>query len=169
MLAPMRLLAADVGGASRVPCATVLGRYGEHVSVERVVSATSWSRTVRRRQTRETVARLVAESPAAVIGERGLSGADPAARAALSIFVALYGAEAGNLALRVLPGAGLYVAGGIAAKLLPRFTDGCFLSASLAKGRMAKLLEQVRVAIVLDPDVGLLGARARAALLCVAR
>jgi glucokinase len=116
-----------------------------------------------------TLARLALEAPAAVIGERGLSGDDPAASEALTLFVSLYGAEAGNLALRVLPTGGLYIAGGIAPKLLPRFCDGTFMTSFLAKGRMSKILAEVRVCVVLEPEVGLLGARACAALLCDSR
>jgi glucokinase len=113
-----------------------------------------------------TAARLLYEARATVIGERGLAGEDAAAGMALSLFVSLYGAEAGNLALRVLPTGGLYLAGGIVRKLLPRFTDGTFMANFLAKGRMSKILETIPVAVVRHEHVGLLGARAHAAVLC---
>jgi len=81
---------------------------------------------------------------------------DVLAQKTLELFVAAYGAEAGDLALKLLPYGGLYVAGGIAAKILPLMQQG-FLPAFLRKGRMNSLLEQVPVRIVLNPQVGLLG------------
>ncbi len=112
----------------------------------------------------QTRARCKHESAGAVIGERAGSGEDPAAEQALLLFASLYGAEAGNFALKVLPKGGLYIAGGIAAKLDPRLLEGPFVASFLAKGRMSKILETIRVAVVHNPDVGLLGARAHAAL-----
>jgi len=81
------------------------------------------------------------------------------------MFIEAYGAEAGNLALKLLPYGGLYVAGGIAAKNLPLFESGCFLSALTEKGRMSSLLEMMPVHIVLNPQVGLIGAALCAAQL----
>lgn len=95
-----------------------------------------------------------------------LAGDDPACVATIDRFLRIYGAEAGNLALKVLPSGGLYVAGGIAPRLLPLLRQGPFLEALLAKGRMRPLLERLRVAVVTEPRVGLLGAaRAAAELL----
>jgi glucokinase len=96
---------------------------------------------------------------AAIIGERALDGSDPACVRAIELFVSLYGAEAGNLALKTLPFGGLFVAGGIAPKLLPLIQRGEFMRAFLAKGRMQPILDRVRVSVVLDDRVGLLGAR----------
>jgi len=98
----------------------------------------------------------------AAIGETGLRGDEPAARVALDRFISLYGAAAGNLALTCLPFGGLYVAGGIAPKILDRLRDGPFLESLLAKGRMRRLLERLHVQVVTDPAVGLLGARRKA-------
>jgi glucokinase len=81
---------------------------------------------------------------------------DVLAQKTLELFVGAYGAEAGDLALKLLPYGGLYIAGGIAAKILPLMQQG-FLPAFLHKGRMNSLLEQVPVRIVLNPQVGLLG------------
>ena len=75
----------------------------------------------------------------------------------MQLFVEAYGAEAGNLALKLLPYGGLYIAGGIAAKILPLMTDGTFLHAFLCKGRMRSVLEKVPVHVVLNPQVGLIG------------
>ncbi len=100
--------------------------------------------------------------PGGVIGERALERSDPACERAVEIFVSLYGAEAGNLALKCLPTGGLFVAGGMAPKLIDVIRRGDFLQAFLDKGRMKDVLERIRVSVVLDPGVGLLGARAHA-------
>ncbi|MGD8861686.1 MAG: glucokinase [Myxococcales bacterium] len=105
---------------------------------------------------------MAAGDAAAVIAAHGERGTDPACVRALDLFVGLYGAEAGNLALKVLPTGGLYVAGGIAPKLRERLSRGDFLEAMRDKGRMRAVLERIPVALVLEPRVGLLGARARA-------
>lgn len=76
----------------------------------------------------------------------------------MKIFVEAYGAEAGNLALKLLPYGGLYIAGGIAAKNLPLMTQGNFMKAFRSKGRMTQLLSNIPVHIVLNAKVGLIGA-----------
>jgi glucokinase len=93
----------------------------------------------------------------AEIAERADSGEERATRA-FEIFVDLYGAEAGNLALRVLARGGVYLAGGIAAKNSARFTDGRFMEAFLRKGRFRELMETIPVDLILNEEVGLLGA-----------
>lgn len=85
---------------------------------------------------------------------------DPLARAALDLFVKIYGAQAGNLALAAGATGGVYVAGGIAPRILEPLRDGAFLSAFRGKGRMAELLRRIPLRIVLTPDVGLRGALA---------
>ncbi len=95
--------------------------------------------------------------PAAVIAQGSLQG-NPLCHRAMNLFVEAYGAEAGNLALKLLPMGGLYIAGGIAAKNLEAMTDGRFLRAFTDKGRVSRLLEAIPVAIVLNPQVGLIGA-----------
>ncbi|MGB3613614.1 MAG: glucokinase [Elainellaceae cyanobacterium] len=81
----------------------------------------------------------------------------------MQIFSGAYGAEAGNLALKLLPYGGLFIAGGIAAKNLELLKAGAFMKAFLEKGRVGSLLEQVPVHIVLNPKVGLIGAAQYAA------
>lgn len=95
--------------------------------------------------------------PGAVIAAGALEDEDALCLQTMQLFVEAYGAEAGNLALKLLPYGGLYVAGGIAAKILPLMTDGTFLHAFLYKGRMRSLLEKVPVHVVLNPQVGLIG------------
>jgi glucokinase len=74
------------------------------------------------------------------------------------LFIEAYGAEAGNLALKLLPFGGVYIAGGIAPKILPLLQLGDFMRAFLAKGRMGSLLEKIPVHIVLNSKLGLIGA-----------
>jgi glucokinase len=99
----------------------------------------------------------------AAISNLGLEGKSEAAVKALDLFVTIYGAEAGNLALKSLAVAGVYVCGNIAARLLPVLQRGAFRNAFNEKGRFSSLLSKVPVAVVLDTDVGLAGA-ARAAM-----
>ena len=77
---------------------------------------------------------------------------------ALEMFVSAYGAEAGNIALRAVATAGVYVGGGIAPKILPALESGAFLEAFRAKEPMADLVATIPVAVILNPDAGLLGA-----------
>ena len=81
---------------------------------------------------------------------------------ALDMFVAVYGAEAGNIALRTVATAGVYVGGGIAPKILPALESGSFLDAFRAKEPMAALVATIPVAVILNPDAGLIGAAVHA-------
>ncbi|MCU0524484.1 MAG: glucokinase [Elainella sp. Prado103] len=96
--------------------------------------------------------------PAAVIAIAATEQRDPLAKATMELFADLYGAEAGNLALKLLPYGGLYIAGGVAAKNLPLMKSGIFLNAMINKGRMRALMERVPVHIILNEKVGLIGA-----------
>ncbi len=102
--------------------------------------------------------KMASQDPSAVVGEQALAGTDPLCVQALEMFVAAYGAEAGNLALKSLPYGGLYLAGGVAPKILPKLQEALFLENFLDKGRMAALLQNIRVAVILNPKVGLMGA-----------
>ena len=97
----------------------------------------------------------------AAIAELADAG-DARAMHTFEIFVDLYGAEAGNMALRVLARGGVFLAGGIAAKNIPRFTDGRFTEAFLRKGRFRALLETIPVDLIMNEEVGLMGAVERA-------
>ncbi|HKP55858.1 MAG TPA: glucokinase [Polyangiales bacterium] len=110
----------------------------------------------------ETRAEMSTTDPAAVIGRLGSSGEDPACERALSLFVSLYGSEAGNLALKVLPTGGLYIGGGIAPKILERLRRGDFLQALQTKGRMSDVLQTIPVSVVTSKDVAVIGAHAAA-------
>ena len=100
--------------------------------------------------------------PGAFIGKAALDKSDRLSEETMQIFVEAYGAEAGNLALKTLCFGGLYVAGGIAGKILPLLKGGNFLTAFSNKGRMSTLLEKMPVRIITNPQVGLIGAAIRA-------
>jgi glucokinase len=78
----------------------------------------------------------------------------------LDLFVSIYGAETGNLALKLLATGGVYVAGGIAPRILPKLVDGAFINAFRDKGRHTAILERIPVRVVRNPRVGLWGAAA---------
>lgn len=103
--------------------------------------------------------RLGAEDHGAVISEVALAGRDPRCVHALELFVAIYGAEAANLALKTLALGGVYVAGGIAPKILPMLERGEFIRAFLDMGRLGELLRKIEVRVCLDPAAALSGAR----------
>lgn len=96
--------------------------------------------------------------PAAAIANAALTKSDRLCEATLNLFIEAYGAEAGNLALKLLPYGGLYIAGGVAAKNLPLLKEGLFLQAFLNKGRVSPLLERIPVKVILNQQVGLIGA-----------
>jgi glucokinase len=106
--------------------------------------------------------RMHTEDPNAVIGELGESGASELCVKALDIFVSAYGAEAGNLALKILSVGGMYVGGGIAPKLLKKMQDGAFIKAFTDKGRLSNLLVQTPVRLILESRAALMGAAAYA-------
>jgi glucokinase len=99
-----------------------------------------------------------------VIGDYAARGVD-ACQQTIALFLDAYGAEAGSLALRALAEGGVYVAGGIAPKVLPFIRAGSFMDAFRRKGRLSALMRSFPVAVVLEPKVGLLGAALEAARL----
>ncbi len=139
------------------------------VSVERVVSGPGLARIYRflvgrgAASSPEVARSMDEDDPGAVIGRHALARTDPACEQALDLFAAAFGAEAGNLALRSLATGGLYVAGGIAPKVLPKLQDGTFLEAFRRKGRMSDLMRTIPLVVVLEERTGLLGAALEAA------
>lgn len=103
------------------------------------------------------------------ISAAALDGSSRRAAEALRIFVSAYGAEASNLALKVLAVGGVYIGGGIAPKILPALQDGAFMQALLDKGRFRSLLEAMPVKVILDDRAALLGAARVAAGLVSSR
>jgi glucokinase len=139
-------------------------RFPDHVSWERVLSGRglgalfehvlAWEGGVR---TPSDEAVLLSEDPAReVIARRAV---DPRCARAVEAFVDLLGAEAGNLALKSIPSGGLFVAGGIAPRILD-VVERRLMVSLLAKGRMRHVLERIPVHVVLDGQVGLRGAAA---------
>lgn len=102
------------------------------------------------------------DAPAA-IAQAAIDGRCSRCAEALDLFVSAYGAAAGNLALRAVATAGVYVGGGIAPKILPALERGGFLEAFRAKTPMEALLEAMPVHVILNPEAGLLGAAVCAA------
>lgn len=99
-----------------------------------------------------------AADAAVVISQHGLAGTAVICEHALDVFTAIYGAEAGNLALRMLATGGVFLSGGIAAKILPKLKSPIFATAFTDKGRMKSLLESIPVHVILNEKVGLIGA-----------
>jgi glucokinase len=100
----------------------------------------------------------VGVDPAEVIADYGLRKLDPLAVRALDLFVAAYGAFAGNMALGSLARGGVYVAGGIAPKIINRLKEGAFMRAFTGRGAFTPLLSGIPVKVVMDTKVGLKGA-----------
>jgi len=109
--------------------------------------------------------RLANGDPSAAISEVALLGEDPVCVQALDLFVSIYGAEAGNLALKSLAVGGVIIGGGIGPKIRPRLANGVFLEAFRGKGRFSSLLSSIPVRLALDPKAPLLGAARVAASL----
>jgi glucokinase len=137
----------------------------DRVSYERVVSGPGLYNiyqflrdTQRGTESPELAQAIMNSDPAASISQAALAGKSELASRALDLFVSLYGAEAGNLALKLMAVSGVYVGGGIAPKILARLKTPTFMEAFMAKGRMRRLLEAMPVRIVLNDKAALLGA-----------
>jgi glucokinase len=159
----------------------------DRVSVERVASGTgivAIYQFLRDRQTSSESAELAEKVKLWEAGDLNVDLAAAIANAALTncginsetnldhiatqtmqIFVEAYAAEVGNLALKLIPNGGLYIAGGIAPKILPLLQDETFLQILKNKGRISPVLEDIPIHIVLNPEVGLIGAMLYAASL----
>lgn len=106
------------------------------------------------------------EDPAAAISQFALSGEDSLAVMTMDLFARLYGSQAGNLALTGLATGGVYVAGGVAPKIIEKLKDGAFIEAFADKeNRMQGLLRAMPVRVVVNARVGLLGSMVAAARL----
>jgi len=101
---------------------------------------------------------LYGDDPAAAITRAAMEQGDTLANKALELFIDIYGAQAGNVALTAGATNGVYIAGGIAPKILPRLTDNRFLGAFLNKGKMQHYVAAIPVHVITNPQVGLMGA-----------
>jgi glucokinase len=99
-----------------------------------------------------------AHDPNSVITENGLAAKSEICEKTLDMFVSVYGAESGNLALKILSVGGLYVGGGIAPRILEKLKDGTFMKAFTDKGRLSQLLINMPVRVILEPYASVIGA-----------
>jgi len=99
-----------------------------------------------------------AEDRSAVVGRLGVRDLDPASSAAIGLFVDVLGSVLGNVALTTLPRGGIYLWGGVALKLRPAIEQGHLLDAFLDKPPMGELLHSIPLALIAEPDLGILGA-----------
>jgi len=153
----------------------MLGRF-EHVSYERVLSGPGlhniydFLRDTGRGQEPAWLADAIAHGdPSAAISKSGLDGTSEIGVRALDIFVSIYGAAAGNLALKFVATGGLFIGGGIAPKIIQKLNGSAFLSAFHSKGRASPLLKDIPVRVITNDKAALLGAGRVAALALTAR
>lgn len=154
-----------------------LQRRYDHVSWERLVSGDGLVNLVealaeiRGRPAPVSIGEAIARDRPAVppvITAAAASG-DPLCREAVELFCELYGAEAGNLALKLMTTGGMYLGGGIAPKMLPKLSGPLFMESFVKKGRMQALLESMPVKVITNDKTALLGAARCAAANLAAR
>jgi glucokinase len=145
-------------------------QYG-HVSYERILSGPGLLNvfhflrdTGRGTEPKWLTAEMLHSDPAAAISQAATDGKCALCEQAVDIFVSVYAAEAGNLALKVMATGGVFLGGGIAPKMLPKLSGPLFMHAFAAKGRMQPLLESIPVRVITNDKTALLGA-ARYALM----
>lgn len=138
--------------------------YG-HVSFERVLSGPGLENiykflveTGRCKEPKWLRDEFRGQNPGAVISKMALERRSPICERAHDIFVSVYGAEAGNLALKLLATGGIFLGGGIAPKILPKLKERAFLEAFWSKGRMSVLLKSIPVRVITNDKTALLGA-----------
>jgi glucokinase len=141
-------------------------QFGEHISNERVLSGPGFYNIYSfLRDTgfapepqwlRDQLA--AGGDHSAIISEVGLAGKSPLCEETLEMFAELYGAEAGNVALRCMAVGGVFVGGGIAPKLIKVLRNGKFMHAFVDKGRMSAMLKEIEVSVALNPHAALIGA-----------
>ena len=145
-----------------------------HVSYERILSGPGlhalyeFLRDTKKNEPTWLAEKIKAGNPAAEIAQAGLQGQAEIAKQTLDLFATIYGAEAGNLALKALSLDGIYVGGGIAPKLITKLHDGTFMKAFTNKGRYKRLLTQMPVKVIMNQQTALLGAASVAAALSLA-
>ena len=140
-------------------------KFGGHVSWERVLSGPGQHNiyqflrdTGKGKEEPWLAEEIKAGDASAMISKHGLSGKSPLCVQAVNLFVEVYGAAAGNLALKYLATGGVYIGGGIAPKILPKLKESRFFEAFCDKGRLRSLLEKIPVRVVLNDKTALLGA-----------
>jgi glucokinase len=145
-------------------------RFG-HVSYERILSGPGLVNVYEflrdkgcGKESAEFAAALRKGDAAATISRAALAGTDKLAEQALDLFMAVYGQEAANLALKVMATGGLFLAGGISPKILAKLSGPIFMQAFVEKGRLRPLVESIPVQVITNDKAGLLGAARCAAV-----
>jgi glucokinase len=148
----------------------LMGRFG-HVSYERVLSGPGlyniyqFLRDTRRAEEPAWLRDAISQGDAsAAVAKSGLDGTSEIGVQALDLFVSIYGAAAGNLALQVVATGGVFIGGGIAPKIIDKLRGPAFLEAFRAKGRVSSLLKDIPVRVITNDKTALLGAGRVAAL-----
>lgn len=148
--------------------AYLAGKYG-HVSVERVLSGQGLTdiyhfllEDLDAREPAWLTGLMRQDTASAVISGTALQNRDPVCAAALDLFVEIYGAEAGNLALHGLTTGGIYIGGGIGPRIIRALQSGLFMKAFADKGRMNAMLNAMPVKVIVDSTAALIGAVAYA-------
>lgn len=139
-------------------------RFG-HVSYERILSGPGLVNVYeflrdgrREKETPDVAAQSQKGDAAAAISRAAIAGTCPLSEKALDLWIAVYGAEASNLALKVMATGGLFLTGGISPKILTKLKGPTFMQAFLDKGRLRPLVESIPVQVVTNQNAGLLGA-----------
>ncbi len=147
-------------------------RFG-HVSYERILSGPGLVNVYEflresgcGKESPEFAAALKQGDPAAVISRAALDGSDSLSSKSLDLWIAVYGAEAANLALKVMATGGLFLAGGITPKILSKLQGPLFMKSFFTKGRLRPLLESIPVQVVTNEKAGLIGAARCASVGC---
>lgn len=142
----------------------LVARFG-HVSYERILSGPGLVNVFsflrdsgRGRPATWLVEEMEQSDPAAAISKAALQGKCELCEESLELFISIYGAEAGNMALKVMATGGVFLGGGIAPKILPRLKGPLFMDAFRGKGRMQHLLESIPVSVIVNDKTALLGA-----------
>jgi glucokinase len=162
-------MATEAGHADFAPNTTqqaelwkYLGERNEFVSVESILSGSGFQRVHEflNPSVKHPGFDDASADPAPEITRRGLSGECPVCAATLDLWVEIYGSEAGNLALRTVARGGIYIAGGIAVKVLPKIKSGKFVDAVKHKEKLEPFLAQIPIHVVLNEECPLIGAAA---------
>lgn len=165
-------IATEGGHADFAPCSeeqvalfSYLYKQYKHVSYERILSGSGLYQIYRflvdtKREEQEPEIEMISTKlePQKLIVEKALEGLSAACIHAAELFVSIYGAEAGNLALKYLARGGVYLGGGLAPRLLPFFKHESFMSAFIAKGRFSSLMQDIPIHLILEDKTALFGA-----------
>jgi glucokinase len=142
----------------------LLARF-EHVSYERIVSGPGLVNvyqflrdTGRAQEPKWLAEEICGGDPAAAISRAALSGKSGLAEQTIDLWISIYGAEAGNLALKLKATGGVFLGGGIAPKILPKLAGPWFMQSFLSKGRLQALLENIPVKVITNDNAALIGA-----------